>query len=112
MTYVFDIDGTICSNSNGNYDLAEPIESRIRMVNSLYDEGHTIVLQTARGMGRTSNNQTAAYVLFYQYTTQQLKTWGVKYHSLFLGKPSGDVYVDDKGVNDVDFFDIYKGLKQ
>jgi len=110
LTYVFDIDGTICSNSEGDYDYAEPIESRIQMVNSLYDEGHTIVLQTARGMGRTNNNQTAAYVLFYDYTVQQLETWGVKYHSLFLGKPSGDVYVDDKGVKDAEFFEKIKDL--
>ena len=24
---------------------------------------------------------------------------------LFLGKPSGDIYVDDKGANDIDFFE-------
>ena len=112
MTYVFDIDGTICSNSNGDYDSAKPIKPRIEMVNSLYDKGHTIVLQTARGMGRTNNNQTSAYVLFYVYTVQQLGTWGVKYHSLFLGKPSGDVYVDDKGVKDAEFFDVHKEIEQ
>jgi len=31
--------------------------------------------------------------------------WGCKYHQLFLGKPSGDFYIDDKGINDTDFFD-------
>ena len=30
---------------------------------------------------------------------------GAKHHQLFLGKPSGDYYIDDKGVNDEDFFD-------
>ena len=112
MTYVFDIDGTICTNSSGKYELAEPLQERIGIVNKLYDEGHTIVFQTARGMGRTNNNQTAAYVLFYDYTVQQLGAWGVKYHSLFLGKPSGDVYVDDKGVKDTEFFDVHKEIEQ
>ena len=51
-------------------------------------------------------------MLFYNYTVQQLGTWGVKYHSLFLGKPSGDVYVDDKGVKDAEFFDVYKEIEQ
>ena len=37
-------------------------------------------------------------------TKQQLEKWGVKYHKLFLGKPSGDIYIDDKGIKDEDFF--------
>ena len=39
-----------------------------------------------------------------QLTKNQLETWGVKYHKLFMGKPSGDLYVDDKGVKDEHFF--------
>jgi site-specific DNA-adenine methylase len=26
------------------------------------------------------------------------------YHELFLGKPSGDYYIDDKGINSDEFF--------
>ena len=29
-------------------------------------------------------------------TNTQLKKWGLKFHKLFLSKPSFDVYVDDK----------------
>ena len=105
MTYVFDIDGTICTTTDGSYDYAEPLLERISVINNLYDKGHTIVFQTARGMGRTNNNQLSAYILFYELTRKQLDNWGVKYHSLFLGKPSGDIYVDDKGANDIDFFE-------
>ena len=42
---------------------------------------------------------------FYDLTVKQLHAWGVKYHQLFLGKPSGDIYVDDKGIRDEDFFE-------
>jgi len=104
MTYVFDIDGTICSLTSGEYKEAKPFDNRIKVINELFDEGHKITLLTARGMGRSNNNQTMAYDLFYDLTVQQLKGWGVKYHNLFLGKPSGDVYIDDKGVKDVEFF--------
>ena len=41
---------------------------------------------------------------FYEFTEIQLSLWGCKYHQLFLGKPSGDYYIDDKGINDNDFF--------
>ena len=110
MKYVFDIDGTICSNSDGDYDYAEPLQGRIDVVNKLYDEGHTIIFQTARGMGRTNDNQLSAYALFYDLTLQQLENWGVKYHTLFLGKPSGDIYIDDKGIHDIDFFEEIKEI--
>ena len=104
MTYVFDIDGTICYNKGTNYEMAEPYVDRIRKVNELYDEGHTIIFQTARGMGRSGNSVAYAYTAFEKTTKNQLDEWGVKYHGLFLGKPAGDVYVDDKGVKDEEFF--------
>jgi len=104
-TYVFDIDGTICTQTkDGNYHEALPIADRIQKVNDLYDDGNTIILLTARGMGMSGNNQMKAYGLLYSFTLSQLEGWGVKFHSLFLGKPEGDIYVDDKGVKDSDFF--------
>jgi hypothetical protein len=104
MTYVFDIDGTICTNTNGDYEYSEPISERINIINRLFDEGHTITFLTARGMGRYENNSSKSWTEFYDFTTRQLQCWGVKYHSLFLGKPAGDIYIDDKGVKDEDFF--------
>lgn len=104
MTYVFDIDGTICNNTGGDYDKASPIAERIKKVNSLYDAGHTIIFQTARGMGRSNNSAAYAYTTFELLTAEQLGKWGIKYHALFLGKPAGDIYVDDKGINDMEFF--------
>ena len=108
MTYVFDIDGTICTKQcelrGGNYLLSEPLKDRIAKVNSLYDAGHKIIYMTARGMGRHENNPQRAIQDFYILTAKQLGEWGCKYHELFLGKPSADYYVDDKGVNDETFF--------
>tara|TARA_A100001011_G_C13819842_1_gene638450 strand:+ start:85 stop:420 length:336 start_codon:yes stop_codon:yes gene_type:complete len=105
MTYVFDIDGTLCTKvKDGDYSTAEPIRDRIDTVNYLYEKGNTIIMQTARGMGRHDNNPQRAIEDFYALTAKQLKSWGVKYHMLFLGKPAGDIYVDDKGMRDENFF--------
>tara|TARA_B100000287_G_scaffold429995_1_gene484394 strand:- start:1102 stop:1434 length:333 start_codon:yes stop_codon:yes gene_type:complete len=108
MTYVFDIDGTICTKQcelqGGDYGKAEPLADRINKVNFLYDEGHTIIYMTARGMGRSDNNAAKAIQQFYSFTENQLKKWNCKYHHLFLGKPAADFYVDDKGIKDEDFF--------
>lgn len=104
MTYVFDIDGTICITENSDYKNSVPIQERIDMVNRIYDEGHKIIFQTARGMGRSGNSTAYAWAAFEELTKEQLNRWGVKYHALFLGKPAGDIYVDDKGVKDEQFF--------
>lgn len=104
MKYVFDIDGTICTNTAGEYENAKPFRDRIVKINKLYDDGNVIIFQTARGMGRSGNSSAYAYQAFEEFTKQQLDGWGVKYHDLFLGKPSGDIYIDDKGVGDESFF--------
>ena len=104
MTYVFDIDGTICTKTDGDYTKAIPMRNRIDFINKLYDEGHKIIFLTARGMGRFSNDRSKAELQFYNLTKSQLESWGAKHHELFLGKPSGDIYVDDKGAKDVNFF--------
>ena len=103
-TFVFDIDGTLCSDTGGAYSLASPLIERIEEVNKLYDEGHTIILNTARGMGRFNNDPEKACNEFYDFTVRQMEGWGVKFHHLFLGKPSADLYVDDKGAQADDYF--------
>ncbi len=104
MTFVFDIDGTICTKTSSNYGFAIPYTERIKKINQLYDEGNTIIFQTARGMGRSNNSVTFAKKNFYKITKKQLEDWGVKYHALFLGKPAGDIYIDDKAIEDNEFF--------
>ncbi len=104
VNYVFDIDGTICTDSKGDYESAEPIMERIQRVNKLFEEGNRIILFTARGMGSSNNDVEFAIKMWDAITREQLAGWGVKYHKLFLGKPAGDVYVDDKAICDLDFF--------
>ena len=103
-TYVFDLDGTLCSDSMGNYRFAQPFIERIKHVNSLYDEGNFIILQTARGMGSSKNSVEEATLKWKEFTEAQISNWGLKYHQIFFGKPSGDFYIDDKAINEKDYF--------
>jgi hypothetical protein len=91
MTYCFDIDGTICTMTDGRYDEAEPHPEIIRQINRLYETGNRIVFHTARG--------SETHIDWKSVTERQLKDWNVKYHDLVFGKPAADVYVDDKGIN-------------
>lgn len=104
MRYVFDLDGTLCNNTGGKYQQAVPNFKRIERLNNLYDQEHHITILTARGMSTYDNNATLAHEKWYDMTKEQLHSWGVKYHELFLGKPAGDFYIDDKAVKDVEFF--------
>jgi len=104
MIYVIDIDGTICNDSDGNYKQCSPFESRIVKINELYDQGNTIIYQTARGMDSCNGDQVRAYKKYYHYTYNQLLEWNCKFHELFLGKPKADYYIDDKMVAINDFF--------
>ena len=90
-TYVIDIDGTICTNTYGAYDKSEPFVERIKYVNKLFKEGNKIKFFTARG------SETG--LDWRDLTEKQLNLWGVKYHELIMGKPDGDIFIDDKAFN-------------
>lgn len=98
MRYCFDIDGTLCYTPNNefgkpDYVNAKPLLFMVEQVNRLYDEGHYIIIQTARGK-RSGIDHT-------ELTKKQLNEWGYKYHELFpmFCKPTADLFVDDKGIN-------------
>lgn len=96
MIYCVDIDGTICRTQGANYASAEPLASRIRHINALFDDGHEVVYFTARG--------TMTGIDYGELTRNQLKRWGVRYTRLVLGKPAADIYIDDKALHDSEFF--------
>lgn len=103
MRYCFDIDGVICHTEGLDYGSAVPNPPAIERINALYDEGHTIVLQTARGMGTLNGDVKRVYETWYDLTHEQMTRFGVRFHQLYLGKTHADVYVDDKGQNSVDW---------
>ena len=43
----FDLDGVLCTNSNGNYIKAKPIKRNISLVNKLYIDGYKVKIFTA-----------------------------------------------------------------
>ena len=96
MIYCFDLDMTLCLTDGTDYHSARPIPERVLKVNDLHSKGHYIKIFTARG--------SESGIDFESLTSSQLRDWGVNFHELILGKPAADIYVDDKGVSDSDFF--------
>ena len=95
VIYCFDIDGTICRTTAGNYRGSIPYENRIAKVNQLFESGNEVVFFTARGS--TTGTDWRAF------TEHQLASWGVKFHKLILGKPEADLFIDDLAVNSEEF---------
>lgn len=95
-TLCFDLDNVICTTKKNFYKLSKPKKKVIKYINYLYDKGFIIKIYTARFMGRTNDNGTQAKHAAQKITINQLKKWNLKYHKIFFGKPSFDVFVDDK----------------
>ena len=95
MIYCIDLDNTICLTKGTDYKNSVPITKAVKKVNALYDAKHTIKIYTGRG----SNSGKDWRAL----TVSQLYRWGVKYHSLIMSKPTGDIFIDDKAINTKDW---------
>ena len=96
MIIYIDIDNTITQTNQTDYLNAQPLEDRINRINQLYKEGHTIVYWTARG--------SASGLDYFMLTQKQLKQWGCLYTELKLGKPVYDLFIDDKAIKDINYF--------
>lgn len=98
MIYYVDIDGTICTNTDGQYEKAIPIKENIEKINSLFNKGHTVIYWTARG--------TITGIDWSALTKQQFLDWGVKYTELKFNKPAYDMLICDKAVNSDFYFSV------
>jgi len=62
----------------------------------LYNSGNSIILYTSRGSGSGTD--------WSDFTKKQVDNWGVKYHELLLGKPMYDIFVDDRAINNKEWY--------
>jgi hypothetical protein len=104
MQIIIDLDGTICSEEKTySRSLAKPKANAVDSVNALYDAGNVIIIYSARTW------------MEYEMTVDWLKKNGIKYHQLFMGKPVGDVWIDDRALpftdNWAEIIDILKKKK-
>ena len=95
----FDIDGVICFTKGNNYAKSKPNKNSIKLINNLFDQNYYIKVFTSRYMGRSNQNVSLAKKMGLLHTKNQLKKWKVKYHKLIMGKPSYDLFIDDKNLS-------------
>ena len=59
-------------------------------------EGHNIELFTSRGK--------SSGIDWSDFTKEQIESWGVKHHKLTLGKPAYDIFIDDRAINNEEWY--------
>lgn len=109
MRLCIDIDGTICEkrNNTSSYEGLSPIEGAIQTLNSFRRQGHYIILYTARNMETHNSNLGKVIKSQGKILLDWLEENEVPYDEIYFGKPSADVYIDDKAIK----FESWKNLK-
>ena len=105
-TIMIDIDATLCKAPRGDdgvykYDIAVPITETIEKTREIYNQGHQIILFTARGMKTFDGNVNEIEKFHRPILKKWLKENNVPYHDLIFGKPFYLNYylVDDRNLS-------------
>ena len=108
----FDLDNTLCENKKDGekYEDVLPKPGAIQYLNELRNNGHYIVIFTARNMLTHNNNLGKIIANQAPIVIDWLKKYNIPYDELLFGKPLADYYIDDKAIRFTDFKTLKKQL--
>lgn len=97
MRICIDLDGVIAGfkKPGQTYADVDPIEGAIQKVKNLKENGHYIILFTARHMKTCEANIGKVNARIGMQTLNWLDKHKVTYDEIFFGKPWADIYIDD-----------------
>lgn len=97
MRICLDLDGVICEIKRPGQTYADvaPIDEAINTISDLYDQGHYIIINTARHMKTCESNLGLVNAKISKITLDWLERHSVKYHEIYFAKPWADLYIDD-----------------
>ncbi|MFE6796950.1 5' nucleotidase, NT5C type [Paenibacillus chitinolyticus] len=97
MRIVLDLDGTICTlkKEGESYADVTPLPGSVEALRRLKEEGHRIIIHTARHMKTCGGNVGEVLARVGSLTLDWLERYEIPYDEIVFGKPYGDVYVDD-----------------
>ena len=105
-TFIIDVDDTLLTtplNVDGKYDYEKstPITASVERIRSLKQDGHQIILFTARGMRTFNGDLKKIKKEHEEILIGWLKQNEVPYDSLVFGKPWGPnpIYVDNRNLS-------------
>jgi len=98
MVTVIDFDGTLALGDTKDINTMIPNLKLVSLINSLYNDGNTIKIVTARGC-KSCNSFSERRKKYFDIITNWLSKHDIKYHELSFYKEYADVYIDDREIN-------------
>lgn len=98
MKIVIDLDGTICTlkQAHETYADVQLKPGAADFIRRLRQEGHYIIIQTARNMATCESNLGKVMKNVGKVTLEWLEKNGVEYDEIYFGKPNAHLYIDDR----------------
>lgn len=108
MRIIIDLDGTICDfkREGESYSDVRPKPGVIEFIKKLKNQGHYIIIYTARNMKTCESNVGMVLKNVGMITLKWLDQNNIEYDEIFFGKPNGDIYIDDRSLR----FDDWNNL--
>ena len=109
----FDLDNTLVTYPTiaGDYSTVKPIDSNLTLLRKLKNEGHEIIIYTARRMKTHNGNVGKVIKDIASVTIDTLERLNIDYDELIFGKPIADIYIDDRAINpyinDISYFGLF-----
>lgn len=100
MRICLDLDGTICltKTNHQSYSDVLPFPGAVEKIQKLKQDGHYIIIYTARHMGSCNNNIGQVMARQGKIIIEWLDKHKIPYDEIVLGKPLADIYIDDKAL--------------
>lgn len=97
MRICIDLDGVICrlKEEGQQYDELLPVDGAPESLRALKENGHYIIINTARHMKTCQGNLGAVAAKISLITLKWLEKYNIPYDEIYFGKPHADVYIDD-----------------
>ena len=106
---IIDLDDTICSTKNGDYENSIPKEKVIKKIKEYKNLGFEIIIYTSRNMRTYKGNVDLIEANTLPIIIKWLKKFDVPYDQIIVGKPwpsFGGFYVDDKAIRPDEFVNL------
>lgn len=101
---VVDLDNTLVTypRCSGDYNTVEPLYNVVDWVRDKSNKGAEIIVSTGRRMGTHNGNPGKVLSDVGLTTLSTIKNLSINDTEINMGKPIGDIYIDDRSVNPYD----------
>ncbi len=113
MRLCFDLDGVICETKteSQSYNDVAPMPGAINTLKLLKQQGHYIIIATARHMKTCNGNLGLILAKQGKNLFEWLDRHEIPYDEVWFGKPLADCYIDDKGYKFTTWDKVYEDNK-